>query len=181
MENKTICKVNFGRYYCWGSIPCIEVIMDYVDPVGSDGRKVSTRTLYLSAFRKYAFQVSASHDGDWCIGDTPVFGLETLNSIQQMGPSNIGQQSTVEYITTTIALDAVHAACHYPFGRDSIDNVGFVFPRTYELIFGYGDKNAEFKKFIKSVIAMMRDEEYDKTPYGWWDNENAIQNEEEVA
>jgi len=66
------------------------------------------RICWLSAFRWYRFQVSGGPDGEGDYGSTPVFGLETLASIVQKGPSNYGQEATVKFIIEAVARDAIN-------------------------------------------------------------------------
>lgn len=169
MKN-VICNVTFGRYYTHGSIPCIEVHFKY------DTEEIQDRTFYLSAFRGYAFQVSFEYTGVGDVGSTPVFGLETFNSITQIGRSNLGQYETKLYFMTIAAMDAVHNASQYPSLSPMDYHVGFRFMRTYDLAFNeYDDEYLEFQKFINATNAYIKGEELEKVPYGWDSVENAVQ------
>ena len=126
-------RIKFGEYYTAYGVPCIELIRP-------DGKKV-----YLSAFRRYAFQVSGTRDGEWALGETPVFGLETLGTIIQTGCSNLGQDSTEKYIIGAVAMDAVNSYCYredyYP-------------PSEYFSVIS--DDKVEWNKFIENTRRFLK-------------------------
>lgn len=120
-------RVKFGKYYTAWGVPCIELI-------NPDGKMA-----YLSAFRRYAFQVSGTRDGQWSRGETPVFGLETLDTIRQVGASNLSQNSTQLYIIGAVAMDAINNYCY----RENY------FPPAEYYSFIRDDKE-EWNKFIEN-------------------------------
>jgi hypothetical protein len=161
MKKNICCNVEFGRYYTHGSIPCIEVHFKY------DTEEIQDRTFYLSAFRGYAFQVSFEYNGSGDVGSSPVFGLETLNSIKQIGRSNLDNNETKRYFMVLAAMDAVYAAAQYPLHSREY-KIGFIFSRTYDLTFNsYDEKYLGFQKFINNTFKFIKGEEIDKIPYGW--------------
>ena len=106
-------KLTFGRYYSIYGMPSITLEANF-DYDGNELPEGTTRTIgYLNSFRDYCFQVSGSYDGDGDYGCTPVFGLHTFGFIQQAGRSNLNQDSTVKYIISATAVDAVNNFIQY--------------------------------------------------------------------
>lgn len=68
---------------------------------------------YLSPFRKYAFQVSKTFEGEWDLGSTRVFGLNNLMNCtideSKCGPSNLNwvDGEAQEYLLQCAALMAL--------------------------------------------------------------------------
>ena len=125
------CKLHWGKFYVWGHIPCIEI----KTPEGG--------SVYLSAFRNYAFQVSGTWQGENDKGATPVFGLDTFGSIVQIGRSNLSGESTKKYIIASVAMQAVQEYC--------LRN-GYVAPDiNFAGLYLAGD--VEFGKFIDACYA----------------------------
>lgn len=101
---------------------------------------------WLSAFRWYRFQVSGGPDGQGDYGSTPVFGLQTLGSIAQKGPSNYGQESTVKFIIEAVARDAID---EFMFKMGSTSECYFRFEKPmYDAFIG---ANEYWDKFINAV------------------------------
>lgn len=139
--------IKIGRYYTYNGVPCIELIV----PDMYDDKE---ETVYLSAFRRYAFQISGTKIGSWDLGSTPVFGLGTFRSIQQIGPSNLSQVTTVKYIIHCVAMDALRNYCNNAYGQD------LIMPAV-----GYKsscENNDEWNKFIDNVYLFSNGEEIEE-------------------
>lgn len=132
-------QVMFGKYYCYG-VPCIEIITP-------DGNKY-----YLSAFRRYCFQISCTYNGSGNAGSTPVFGLETLSTIVQKGSSNLNQENTVKFIISAVAMDAIQEFCN---------SYGYFMPKNR---YTGMHANEEWGKFIEEVYKFCRHESIENVP-----------------
>ena len=91
-------RAEFGELLAVSGMPVLEI-------------KTKHKTGYLSPFRWYAFQVSATKDEQGDMGSTEVFGLETFASIEQRGRSNLRQKNTVKYFIGVMAMEAVREFC----------------------------------------------------------------------
>ena len=150
-------RVMFGKYFCMRGVPQIELIVPKTkyDEDGEEVAPTMTKLVYLSAFRRYCFQVSMTRDGDCCLGSTPVFGLETFCSIEQRGNSNLSQDSTVRYIISTVAMDAIRDYCNHNYAVS-----GLIMPREF---FRGALSNPEWEKFIDATLRFCRHEVIEDT------------------
>jgi hypothetical protein len=140
MEFAQSNSLKFGSYYCIHGVPCIELIVPDNDEESI--KEFGEHKVYLSAFRRYAFQISGTRDGEWCLGETPVFGLETFSTIRQVGPSNLSQDSTEKFIIVSCAMMAIQDYC----SRYSLC------PPNDALYFGGSNwRNTEWQKFIENT------------------------------
>ena len=176
MTPEEICvaenRVMIGKYFCIEGVPHIELIVPRTKYDDEDiDNVIGTKLVYLSAFRRYCFQVSATRDGDWNLGSGPVFGLETFTTITQTGCSNLSQESTVKYIISCVAMDAIRDYCNGGYGN------GLNMPSTK-----YGKRaafhgNPEWDRFIDETLKFCRHEKVESTMTMRWEGRERVYEE----
>lgn len=107
---KDVKKIQFGELINEKSFPQLQVIAE-------------DRTYYLSPFRKYCFQVSGDEFGDGDYGSNSVFGLDSLMTMYQSGPSNIGGAKDVrKYVIANMIFAALSCFAEYLNNKPWSDN-----------------------------------------------------------
>lgn len=101
--------------------------------------------LYLSPFRGYKFQVSASEDGSWDIASSEVVGLANMMKLQQEsvhkgGPqslysSNLESESMVKYLYKTLINNTLLQLGY----RYQLSCKDIMIPENQEIISDYAD------------------------------------------
>lgn len=146
--------MKIGNYYCYEGVPYIELIVP--KEKFKDGNNPSERTVFLSAFRKYSFQISGTYDGEIEYASTPIFGLESIVTAKQVGPSNLNNVTMQKYFIHCIAMDAIRCYC-------TQYNIGV--PNIIYKAFKTKIENNEWYKFINNVWRFCKNEKLDNIQY----------------
>jgi len=139
MKNNNIERATWGNFFVEKEIPMIEICIN---------EKVEG---YLSAFRGYKFQVSATRDGQYDLGSSWVIGLGNLNSVpvshdsekDWLYRSNLNKPNIDHYLIECVAMRAVVEFCE----RRDVFAPSADYPAF--------NVNAEWKKFIDAVYDMI--------------------------
>ena len=91
-------ELKFGNYFCTNGVPQIEVV-------------TPDRVAYLSAFRRYSFQISATPEGEWDLASSPVIGLEALIDIKPGLYSNHREDGVQTVIAASLAMSVISEFC----------------------------------------------------------------------
>lgn len=146
--------IKFGNYFTWEGVPQIELIVPkswYDTEEDEDVYTDEYKKVYLSAFRRYSFQVSMGRHGSIALGESAVFGMETFTSIESRGSSNLGTESTIKYFISCVAMDAIRNYCYNSYGY------GLMMPNT--IYNAFIRNNDEWDKFIDNVYKFARHED----------------------
>ena len=161
--------IGFGQFFISKNMPCVEIRYydeELAELYREEGKyqpdeEGYNRRAYLYCFRDYAIQLCGSITGENDLGSTPVFGLDTFASIEQMGRSNLQQKTTVLYFISCIVRDALSQFIHSAYGE------GLELPRhaVTPYSFGYNENyglflEAIYTKYVQKLSSFEKDEDW---------------------